>query len=75
MLDPSSVLGYMRLCMGLFVLGLPGTIFFVILRRRHDREYFRLQSLMMSRIWPSVGAVAVGLIGTIVLGLTYLAVR
>lgn len=71
MLDMETILKLLKASVFLVLVGIPGTAYYLLLRRKHDREYFRGEQ-MMEFISPSIWAMIAGGTGAIVFGLLLL---
>jgi len=75
MINEESAFKALKWCVGVAVLGLPGTVYYYLLRLRYEPEWFKDRGVMMSRIWASMFSLALGVVGVSIVAPTLLILR
>jgi hypothetical protein len=56
-------------CLGVFLCGIPGTLFFLLVKARHGSDWFKDRLYVMrARVIASAFLLALGLLGMVVVG-------
>lgn len=75
MLTEESIFKALQWCLGMFIIGIPGTVYYVLLRRRYELEHLKRQGVLMSRVWASMAALVIGLVGLLIMSTMLALVR
>ena len=68
-MTPEQLSTAFRWCLGVFLCGIPGTLFYLVMRSRHDSSWFRERLYVMrARIVASGFLLGLGFIGMILTG-------